>query len=429
MRLWRLVILALGGLRRTPLRVGLTVLGVTVGSGALVSMVAFALGIQRMAEAPFEMLGLLNNIEVSPGPGGHDGARTLDDAAIDELAALPGVAAAYPNIRAAGVKLFNGEKAASATAVGVATHVPMLGEVEDLLLAGHFFDSGEKPEALLSVVLLRDLGFESPQQAVGAVLKLEANGLSPTDAETFAYERRDFAVTVIGVYGMPGMVPGFGHRGVLVPVGLMKEIPGIRASSAMARLRSGKSAVGAGYEKAIVRVEHFADLLPLEERIRAMGFETRTLLERLDNMRTFFVFMDAALAAVGAVALVVAALGVVNTLLMSVLERYQEIGIYKAVGASDGDLVTLFLAEAGIVGLLGGLGGLLLGWAVAWGLATAVNIYAQSHGVTRHFDIFSFPLWLLVATVVFSVVVSVVAGVYPARRAARLDPIRALRHD
>jgi len=67
--------------------------------------------------------------------------------------------------------------------------------------------------------------------------------------------------------------------------------------------------------------------------------------------------------------------------------------------------------------------------AVAWGLATAVNIYARSHGVTRHFDIFSFPLWLLVATVVFSVVVSVVAGVYPARRAARLDPIRALRRD
>ena len=73
MRLWRLVILALGGLRRTPLRVGLTVLGVTVGSGALVSMVAFALGIQRMAEAPFEMLGLLNNIEVLPGKGDDGG--------------------------------------------------------------------------------------------------------------------------------------------------------------------------------------------------------------------------------------------------------------------------------------------------------------------------------------------------------------------
>jgi len=427
MRLWRLVILALGGLRRTPLRVGLTALGVTIGSGALVSMVAFALGMQQMAEAPFEMLGLLNNIEVSPGEGNNGKTRTLDDAAIDELAALPGVEAAYPHIRAAGVKLFNGEKSASATAVGMATQVPMLGEADQLLLAGHFFDSGEKPEALLSAALLRDLGFESPQQAVGTVLTLKADGLAPTDTETFAYERKDFAITVIGVYGMPRMVPGVGHRGVLVPVGLMKEIPGIRASPAMARLRAGKSATGAGYEKAIVRVEHFADLLPLEERIRAMGFETRTLLERLDKMRTFFVVMDALLAAVGTVALVVAALGVANTLLMSVLERYQEIGIYKAVGASAGDLVALFLAEAGLVGLLGGFGGLLLGWLVAWGLGTAVNLYARSYGVTRTFDVFSFPLWLLAATVAFSVVVSIVAGVYPARRAARLDPIRALR--
>jgi len=426
-RLWRLVILALGGLRRTPLRVALTVLGVMIGSGALVSMVAFALGVQRMAEAPFEMLGLLNNIEVLPGKDDAGEARALDDAAIDELAALPGVAAAYPDIRAAGVKLLNGDTATRAMAVGVATHVPMFGEIDELLLAGHFFESGEKPEALLSVALLRDLGFESPQEAVGSVLRLEADGLSPTDAKTFAYEHKDFTITVIGVYGMPRMVPGFHHRGVLVPMGLMKEIPGIQASLAMASLRAGKSAMGAGYEKAIVRVEHFADLARLEEQIRTMGFETQTLLERLDDMRSFFVFMDAALAAVGAVALVVAALGVVNTLLISVLERYQEIGIYKALGASDGDLVTLFLAEAGLVGLLGGLGGLALGRAVAWALGTAVNVYARSQGVTRTFDIFAFPLWLLAATVVFSVVVSVVAGVYPARRAARLDPIRALR--
>jgi len=158
-----------------------------------------------------------------------------------------------------------------------------------------------------------------------------------------------------------------------------------------------------------------------------MGFETRTMLERLEGMRKFFVVIDVLLASVGGIALVVAALGIVNTLLMAVLERYQEIGICKALGASDRDMMVMFLTEAGFIGLLGSVGGLALGWTVSWGLEIAINVYARSRGVVDLLEIFCFPPWLLAATVAFSVLVSVVAGVYPAARAARLDPIRALR--
>jgi ABC-type antimicrobial peptide transport system permease subunit len=129
------------------------------------------------------------------------------------------------------------------------------------------------------------------------------------------------------------------------------------------------------------------------------------------------------------VALVVAGLGIINTLLIAVLERYQEIGICKAIGASDGDLIVLFLTEAGIIGLMGGLGGLVMGRGVAWVLEIAANAYARSEGVMGHLDIFAFPLWLLAATVLFAAVISVLAGVYPARRAARVDPIKALRRE
>ena len=170
-------------------------------------------------------------------------------------------------------------------------------------------------------------------------------------------------------------------------------------------------------------------LARVEKAIQAMGFRTRTLLSRLEKMRTFFVFMDVLLAAIGTVALVVAGLGIINTLLISVLERYQEIGICKAIGASDGDLIVLFLTEAGIIGLLGGVGGLVLGRGVAWLLEIGVNAYARGHGVTTHLDLFAFPLWLLAATVLFATVVSVLAGVYPALRAARVDPIKALRRE
>jgi putative ABC transport system permease protein len=132
---------------------------------------------------------------------------------------------------------------------------------------------------------------------------------------------------------------------------------------------------------------------------------------------------------VGTVALVVAGPGIINTLVMSVLERYQEIGIYKAIGASDRDLLVLFLCEAGMIGLLGGLGGLALGSLVSWLLELAVGAYAQSQGVTFHLALFAFPYWLLLGALVFALVVSVLAGVYPAVRAARVDPIRALRSE
>ena len=112
---------------------------------------------------------------------------------------------------------------------------------------------------------------------------------------------------------------------------------------------------------------------------------------------------------------------------MAVLERYQEIGLCKAIGASDGDLFVLFLTEAGIIGLLGGLSGIALGWLMSWGMEAAATVYAHRHDITGRLDLFAFPLWLLAAAIGFSVLVSVVAGIYPALRAARVDPIRALR--
>jgi putative ABC transport system permease protein len=125
--------------------------------------------------------------------------------------------------------------------------------------------------------------------------------------------------------------------------------------------------------------------------------------------------------------LVVAGLGIMNTLLMSVMERYQEIGIYKAIGASDSDVGILFLTEAAVLGLIGGLSGLALARVVCWGLQWAIGIYASREGIEEFGDVFRFPLWLLAGAVAYAVLISLLSGVYPATRAARVDPIRALR--
>jgi len=428
--MWRLVLLALGGLRRTPVRFALTTLGVTIACAALVAMVAFALGLQRQAEKPFRMLGLLNHIEVwTDEDEDAKGAPVLDDEAIARFGDLPGVAVAYPDIRVRGVKLTFGDKSVTASAMAVPRHAALLDTAARLLTEGDFFSPGDRPEVLLDESLVEELGFASPKDAVGKIVTLQASGLSPEEEKTFRFEERELAVAIVGVYRFPGMMPRRARRTVLLPVELMKDIPGVRFDPALDRLRAGRSARGAGYERAMVRVDDFADLDPVVRAIEGMGFKTRTLLNRLQEMRNFFLFMDVLLAAIGTVALVVAALGIINTLLMSVLERYQEIGIYKAIGASNGDLAVLFLTEAGIIGLAGGLAGLALGRAVAWGLEIAINAYAQSRGAPEHLDMFAFPLWLLAATVVFSLIVSIIAGLYPALRAARVDPIQALRRE
>ena len=450
MRAWWIMLLALGGLWRRPVRVLLTVLGVTIAAGALFSMVGFALGLQRQAEAPFEKLDLLKNIVVwaksndtdhedlddpdtEPVEEVNDTSTetdeeeplVLDDELLAQIQEMPDVAVAYPQFRLRNVEVRHDDKKQRCMALGAPREVGLVGSGVELLIAGQFFDlGGGQPQILLSEKLVQQLDLGSPEDAVGETVTLEASGLAPREDEAFEYRTKELETTIVGVYEPPQPAIGPLARTVLLPVDIMKDVPGV----AFGTHRHGSSnKPPKGYARAIVRVERPNDLVRVENRLKEMGLGTQTAVGQLDELRTFFVFLDVLLAAVGTVALVVAALGIINTLLMAVLERYQEIGTYKAVGASDGDIVVLFLTEAVLLGFLGGLGGLALGRVVSWGLEIGINIYARDQGVESSLAMFDFPLWLSVATVAFATLIAVLAGVWPALRAARIDPIRALR--
>jgi putative ABC transport system permease protein len=435
--------LALGGIRRNPLRVILTALGVTIATGSLVCMVAFALGIQARVEEPFQKSELLNRIDVSPkgtfrgfGPRVNETrasedkstpAATLDDAALSRIQALAGVGLAYPELRLSGVEVRHGDKLEKVSAAGLPPEAGQLPFVEDALVAGRFFTAKPEGEVILGTRLAKNLGFESPGDAVGTTLAVQVKGLAPGQGKTFKFDERNLEMQVVGVWSPPGGRAGFSPDGLLLPQLVIKNLPGVEFDSALQWLRRGKPGLPPTYERLVVRVKGPSDLFAVEKQIQDMGFQTQTLLAQIKQIRQAFLIMDLVLSAVGTVALVVAGLGIINTLLMAVLERYREIGTYKALGASDGDVRVIFLAEAGLVGLTGGLGGLVLGRVVAWVIEVVVNSIAHNRGIDEPIMAFAFPFYLLAGAVLFAIAVSLVSGVYPAMRAARVDPIQALR--
>jgi putative ABC transport system permease protein len=182
------------------------------------------------------------------------------------------------------------------------------------------------------------------------------------------------------------------------------------------------------YSSVSVRVKNPSQVQTVEDAIKKMGFNTFSILDASRSIQQFFKVLDVFLGIFGSLALAVAFIGIVNTLVMAILERRREIGIMKAIGASDGDVKKLFFAEAGAMGILGGIVGVALGWAIGQLINLGTNVYLKRQSFPpEHF--WSVPWWLVAFALVFSFLVSLAAGLYPAGRAARLDPVQALRYE
>ncbi len=159
-----------------------------------------------------------------------------------------------------------------------------------------------------------------------------------------------------------------------------------------------------------------------------MGFSTFALIDQFEQIKTGFVLMDMFLAAIAMIAIFVASLGIINTMVMAVLERTSEIGIMKTVGASPRDIQKVFIFESSLIGLAGGICGIVLGWAVSRGINPIINYFGARQDLPP-LEYFHFPPWLILGAVGFAFLVSLASGLYPARRAAKIDPAAALRHE
>jgi putative ABC transport system permease protein len=160
-----------------------------------------------------------------------------------------------------------------------------------------------------------------------------------------------------------------------------------------------------------------------------MGLDTSTLQAFLDQVNRIFSILQVMLSSVGLLALLVASVGIANTMIMSIYERTREIGTFKAIGSSNGDVLRIFMVEAGLIGLLGGIVGVLGGWLLGLALNQVILDFMRGEQIPIDAPFFVVTWELVGGALLFAGLVGIVAGLYPAFRAARLDPLAALRHE
>jgi putative ABC transport system permease protein len=442
-------------LREAILRNSLTTLGIAVGVASLVAMLSLGVGLQQMINKRMARSGLFNAIFVAQrqnfrGFGGEEGRRNrdagttnpneeprvLDDAALDVIRKVPNVTEVNPDIRFTSDVRYNGS-----SRLAFLVGLPPSAASDDAFegMKGHFFSGPDADEAILQVDFAKELEKDT-SSLIGKKLTLryaERQSL-PADKNSngdpgFSVVRRERELTIVGIIETTpgGGLGGFGRGGMFIPITLAQNLRSVQNTDVRAILRAANGgSTPRTYGNVTVRVKTANEVQAAEDAIKKMGFTTFSLLDATRNLRRVFAVIDLFLGIFGSLALAVASLGIVNTLVMAILERRREIGVLKALGAGDGDVRRLFFTEAGAMGVLGGAFGVFLGWLMGQMINFGTNIYlSRLDPPVPPETICSVPWWLVGGAIGFSVLVSLIAGMYPASRAARLNPVEALRYE
>jgi len=183
-----------------------------------------------------------------------------------------------------------------------------------------------------------------------------------------------------------------------------------------------------GYGSILLRVDNTANIDSVGNSVKKLGLGVQTAKDMLDNIEKIFGLIGMIIGAIGGIVLFVAALGIINTMIMATYERTREIGIMRACGATRANIRNLFIFEAGLLGFLGGVIGLIL----SYGLAKIGNSIGNQIALAQNIpinNIISFPPWLVVSVIALTTIIGILAGLIPAIRASRLDPVEALRYE
>lgn len=442
MKFLDLLRLIFGNLSRRKARVALTAIGVVIGTAAVVILVSLASGLQRSATEQLYGIGDLSQIQVMPsyggegGPimvgGGGGGMSTepqqqvlLTNFALSDLRAIPGVESVIPRdyLMAGGMIKYQ-KLEAGVNIIGI--------DVDDLASLGLEATEGSTSLARGTViigVMVPNNFFDPkmrpgqepppPPQLYGQQIQMVVSKWDAQGAET----RKNLSFRVVGVLKE---TRGESDWSIYLP---LEQVKSLNEWAMNRRINYNKD----GYSQVIVKVSDVEQVIDITDQITAMGFQAFTPQSFVQGINSFFLVLQFIFGGVGAIALLVAAIGIANTMAMSILERTREIGLMKAVGATNRDVLAIFLGEAAGIGFLGGLGGVVIGWLAGQGLNVLAMVFlanqsSQMGGPPPSLAVYT-PIWLPLFALIFSTFIGMLSGLYPALRAANMIPVLALKYE
>jgi len=387
--------------KTNPARTWLTILGMGVGTSAVVMLVGLGFGLQNILLEKIVFGDTLLSLNVTNPPSN---AVTLTDTTVADLKTVPDVIDVSPLAQFPSLLTID-NLSANLDLQGVE---PSYFKYAGVAMAtGDTFSGGAsgKYDVILSSAALKLFGFSSSTDVIGKTVQFRIfvqTGAASSSAADQVPLTGDFVVTGVtsDASSIYAMIP-------LDTLAAQVQIP--------------------SYDKVEVRASGTGVLTAVQDAIVKKGFIVSTLSKTVDQANQIFQGVQAVLAVFGGIALVVSAIGMFNTMTVTLLERTGEIGIMRTIGGSPMDIKILFLTEAVVVGFLGGMTGMCIGVAGGLIINYLLNLVAVHFGGAA-VGLFSFPLWFLAFVTVFSAIIGFVTGVFPARRAATISPLEAIRY-
>ena len=400
MRFFDLLIMSINNLRRRKLRTGLTVLGVVIGTASIVVMVSLGIGLKENTVESYASFGSLTRIQISSGYGNQSEDDYLVDATVTKLAKIPHVKSVSP-ILETDVNLKQGVYQGYSNIVGMPRE-----ELEQIPLAeGKLPDKNAATLEFIVGNMVSDNFYNSKKKYIFPACALVdggENGLSEYGYQI--YTDIDLLKTQLKKIYRKNPIPGQPTN------------------------KKGKPYNYFVYNMVYVNVDDMEHVTEVQKAITDMGYEAYSSMQWLEQAQQQTDMIQAVLGGIGAVSLFVAAIGIANTMMMSIYERTKEIGVLKVLGCALGDIRTMFLMEAGFIGFMGGV----LGLGLSYSVSAAINKFlgASFSSMTGGSGAISrIPLWLSGSAVIFAVLIGMLAGLFPALRAMKLSPLAAIRNE
>ena len=380
------------------MRTGLTIIGIGIGIGAIVFLVSLGYGLQKALIDQITSSDALLSLDVVQG---EKTVLVLDSDVLSKIKEFPEVREVAPMVSLRGQILFEGTTADSIVNITSNTFLQFSGlKVE----AGTMIND-QVNEVLISKAVARVFNIENAKDIIGKEVSVSFLAIKTSESgqEDLDLIEQPSAFKIVGV------VDDESSSFIFFPI---SKVEGLTIDS---------------YSQMKVRVNSTDDLDIVRNKILDMGFAVAALSDVVDQANKIFGILQIILAVFGVVALVVSAIGMFNTMTIALMERTQEVGIMKSLGAARWDIMYMFVTEAMIMGFLGGVVGLLIGILGGEAFNLLLNLLASRFG-GKTVDIFYTPLWFSTTIVVFSTVVGFITGLWPARRAAHLNPLEAVRY-